>query len=104
MPQNYINIATSFGLVNGYTDGSFKPNGIGCYDMSGNVSEYSIVPDLSGDGTCITITDSQLHTYGGHWFDGNKDTYSVKRLYDLKGIIHLYVNLFGFRLVQSIVE
>ena len=25
--QNYINIATSFGLVNGYTDGSFKPNG-----------------------------------------------------------------------------
>lgn len=84
--------------------GSFKPNGIGCYDMSGNVSEYSIVPGLSGDGTCITITDSQLHTYGGHWFDGNKDTYSVKRLYDLKGIIHLYVNLFGFRLVQSIVE
>lgn len=84
--------------------GSFKPNGIGCYDMSGNVCEYSVVPNLSGDGTYITITDSQLHAYGGHCSDGNKSICSVKKLYDLKNIIHLYVNLFGFRLVQSIVE
>lgn len=84
--------------------GSLKPNGIGCYDMSGNVCEYSIVPNLSENKFYSTITDGQIHAYGGHCYDGDKKICSVIKLYDLKNIIHLYVDLFGFRLTQTIVE
>lgn len=84
--------------------GSLKPNGIGCYDMSGNVCEYSIVPNLSENEFYSTITDGQIHAYGGHCYDGDKKICSVIKLYDLKNIIHLYVDLFGFRLTQTIVE
>ncbi|MEE1165531.1 MAG: SUMF1/EgtB/PvdO family nonheme iron enzyme [Treponema sp.] len=78
--------------------GSLKPNGIGAYDMSGNICEYSINEDTVN----FTVTDSAIHCYGGHYLQGNSEIYSVQRLYDLKGIIKIYSNLFGFRLAQSI--
>lgn len=78
--------------------GSLKPNGIGAYDMSGNICEYSIDEDTVN----YTVTDSAVHCYGGHYLYGNSLIYSVKHLYDLKGIISVYPTLFGFRLAQSI--
>jgi len=67
--------------------GTKKPNSIGCYDMTGNVSE-------------ICFTDGKAEAWGGHC--QNEIKYLKLPADDLYGIVKLYPYLFGFRFVQTI--
>lgn len=82
--------------------GSLKPNGIGAYDMSGNIAEYTVPGSTSND--VQEITYNSLNCYGGHYLTTENKILSVQNPYDLHNIARIYLYLFGFRLAQSIIE
>lgn len=67
--------------------GTKKPNSIGCYDMTGNVSE-------------ICFTNGKAEAWGGHC--QNEIIYLKLPANDLYKIVENYPYLFGFRFVQTI--
>lgn len=69
--------------------GQYKPNGLGIYDMSGNVAEF-------------TLTGNEMNFYGGHYQSSFNEIYSVIKPYALSNAFPVYPYLFGFRIAQTI--
>ncbi|MBF0563767.1 MAG: formylglycine-generating enzyme family protein [Nitrospirae bacterium] len=83
--------------------GSFKPNGLGLYDMSGNVSEwvedkYANYDDdaykkLGRDNPVYTGKGDMRVNRGGSWFYGQKDVRCAVRGAELPGYSHYNLGL-----------
>ena len=76
--------------------GSYKPNELGLFDMSGNVAEITL--DSSG-------SSNTWGAYGGHYANTQNNFFYVRgNIESLYHIVSSYPNMFGFRLCQTVTE